>query len=112
MERCNDKKKHAERLSLASLLIGGCIIPVWFLLLWALSYTNIDMKLVFLVLPVVVTLIGMVLGVIGLLKSMHRESHTTKGIVLSSLGILLNVLVLCAAMLIWIVVDAVSQPLI
>ena len=112
MEVRFELQKSAERWSLASLLIGIGIIPVSFGLAWILSFTSFDSSLLFFIVMLAASLAGFVIGVIGLLKSMRKQSHTTKGIVLSSIGILLNVLILCGTLLIWMIADAVSQPLV
>ena len=112
MEVRFDLQKSAERWSLASLLIALGTIPFGIGLAWILSYANFNATLPFFLTLLIASLAGFVLGVIGLLKSMRKQSHTTKGIVLSSIGILLNVLVVCGTLLLWMVADAVSQPLI
>lgn len=100
MEIKIDQQKRAERMGLISLIIGICIIPVWLLAILISSYADgFSMLLVIAVMyaPVLVALAGLVLGVVGLAKSARTASRTKKGVVLSSIGVVLNLLALCAA---------------
>ena len=112
MEVKFELQRSAKRWSLASLLIALGTIPFGIGVAWILSYSSFDSSLFFFITMLAVSLAGFVIGVIGLLKSIRKQSHTTKGIVLSSIGILLNVLILCGTLLVSMIVDAVSQPLI
>ena len=88
------KQRRALGFSRASLMIGICIIPAWFLSL-AVAYwsegtgTDLLWGIFFVGMPLV-ALAGLILGVIGLIGSIRKESHSTKGIVLASIGIALT----------------------
>ena len=88
------RQKRALGFSRASLIIGICIIPAWFLSLAAAYWregtgANLLWGIFFFGMPLV-ALIGLVFGVIGLIGSIRKESHSTKGIVLASIGIALT----------------------
>ena len=88
------KQKRALGFSRASLIIGICIIPAWFLSLAAAYWsegtgTDLLWGIFFVGMPLV-ALAGLILGVIGLIGSIRKESHSTKGIVLASIGIVLT----------------------
>ena len=88
------KQQRALGFARASLIIGICIVPAWFLSL-AISYWGERMGadrlwgILFFGMPLA-ALTGLVLGVIGLIGSIRKESHSTKGIVFASIGIVLN----------------------
>lgn len=88
------KQRRALGFSLASLMIGICIIPTWFLSL-ATAYwregtgANLLWGIFFFGMPLI-ALTGLVLGVIGLIGSIRKESHSTKGIALATIGIVLT----------------------
>lgn len=88
------KQQRALGFARASLIIGICIVPAWFLSL-AISYWGERMGadllwgILFFGMPLA-ALTGLVLGVIGLIGSIRKESHSTKGIVFASIGIALT----------------------
>ena len=88
------KQKRALGFSRASLIIGICFIPAWFFSL-AIAYwservgAELLWGIFFFGMPLV-ALAGLVFGVIGLIGSIRKESHSTKGIVLASIGIVLT----------------------
>ena len=103
------KTKRAERISLASLLIGACTAPVWILLLLLNSKQEIPYILaIMLLLPLIASVAGIVLGIVGLVQSIRKPSRTKKGIVFSAIGIVLSSLTLCATAYFWLIVYAAS----
>ncbi|MBR4905866.1 MAG: hypothetical protein IKZ44_03350 [Clostridia bacterium] len=88
------KQRRALVFSLASFMIGICIIPAWFLSL-ATAYwregtgANLLWGIFFFGMPLI-ALTGLVFGVIGLIGSIRKESHSTKGIAFASIGIALT----------------------
>lgn len=104
------KTKRAERISLASLLIGVCIVPGWIMLVWFTNwFPNWDSLPVWMFAPLIASLAGLVLGVIGLIWSIRKQSRTVKGIVLSAIGVGLCLLSLCATALFWHLVFAMGE---
>ena len=88
------KQKRALGFSRASFLIGICIIPAWFLSLAAAYWgegtgTDLLWGIFFFGMPLV-AIAGLVFGVIGLIGSIRKASHSTKGIVFASIGIALG----------------------
>lgn len=105
----DDKTKRAERISLASLLIGVCTAPVWIALLCLNSVQEIPYILaIMMLLPLVASLAGIVLGIIGLVKSLRVQPHTRKRIIFSVIGMVLSALMLCATAYFWLIVWAAS----
>ena len=112
------RQKRALDFSRASLIIGICIIPAWFLSL-AVAYwsegtgTDLLWGIFFVGMPLV-ALTGLVFGVIGLIGSIRKESHSTKGIVLASTGIALTLLETAfTALILWYAITPhnAAQPL-
>ena len=96
------KKNRAERISRAAFWIGVCIVPGWILLVWFTNwFPNWDSLPVWMFAPLIASLAGLVLGVIGLVLSIRKQSRTVKGIVFSAIGVGLCMLSLCAAALFW-----------
>ena len=88
------KQQRALGFSRTSLIIGICIIPAWFLSLAAAYWgegtgTDLLWGIFFVGMPLA-ALTGLVFGVIGLIGSIRKESHSAKGIVLASIGIVLT----------------------
>ena len=105
----DDKTKRAERISLASMLIGVCTAPVWILLVVLNGVLEIPYILTILkLLPLAASLAGIVFGIVGLVQSIRKRSRSKKGIVFSVIGIILNLLTLCATVLFWLLISAVS----
>ena len=77
------KQRRALGFSVAAFIIGICFVPIW-LLLMSLS------EALWVYIPPIVALAGFVLGVIGLVMSIRRETRSVKGIVFASIGIVLN----------------------
>ncbi len=101
--------RRAECISLASLLIGVCTVPVWILLLLLNSAREIPHILpIMMILPLVASLAGIVLGIVGLVQSIRKPSRTKKGIVFSVIGTVLSILTLCATAYFWLIVYAAS----
>ncbi len=105
----DDKTKRAERISLASMLIGVCTAPAWILLVVLNGVLEIPYILTILkFLPLAASLAGIVFGIVGLVQSIRKRSRSKKGIVFSVIGIILNLLTLCATVLFWLLISAVS----
>jgi hypothetical protein len=105
----DDKIKRAERISLASMLIGVCTAPVWILLVVLNGVLEIPYILTIQkLLPLAASLAGIVLGIVGLIQSIRKRSRSKKGIVFSVIGIILNLLTLCATVLFRLLISAVS----
>ena len=102
--------KRTEGFSLASLLIGVCTAPVWWLLALFFAHTtaNTDPLPLMMLLPFVAALAGIVLGIIGLVKSLKETPRVRSGIVCSVIGIALSALTLIATMLFWLLIYAAS----
>lgn len=77
------KQQRALNVSLVSFFIGIFILPLW-------SYLLFISKTLLIYAPPIITLVGFVLGVIGLVMSIRWETRTVKGIVFASIGIVLN----------------------
>ena len=91
------KRKRAERFALLSFLIGIAAAAAWIPLLWLASDTaSAFVHAVFLIGMPILSLVGLVLGVIGLVKSVRAETRSTKGIVFALIGIVLNLIVTAA----------------
>ena len=78
-----DKQQRALGFAVASFIIGICTVPLWILLM-SLS------EALWVYIAPIVALAGLVLGVIGLVMSIRRETRSVKGIVFASIGIVLN----------------------
>jgi len=90
------KQQRALGFALASLIIGICFIPAWFFSLAAAYWsegagTDLLWGIFFVGMPLA-ALAGLVLGVIGLIGSIRKESRTPKAIVFASIGIALTIL--------------------
>ena len=106
----NVKKNRAERIARTAFWIGVCIVPGWILLVWFTNwFPNWDSLPVWMFAPLIASLAGLVLGVIGLIWSIRKQSRTVKGIVLSAIGVGLCLLSLCATALFWHLVFAMGE---
>jgi hypothetical protein len=102
-------RKRAEHISLEAMLIGVCTAPVWVALLCLNSVQEIPHILaIMMLLPLVASLAGIVLGIVGLVKSLRVQPHTRKGIIFSVIGMVLSLLTLCATAYFWLIVWAAS----
>ena len=105
------KKNRAERIARTAFWIGVCIVPGWILLVWFTNwFPNWDSLPVWMFAPLIASLAGLVLGVIGLVLSIRKQSRTRKGIVLSSIGIGFCQLSLCVAALLRIAIYGLGHP--
>ena len=82
------KQQRALGFSIASLIIGICFIPAWLLVLKLANDVGV-WYLLFFGIPLA-ALAGLILGVIGLIGSIRKETRSKKGMVLASIGIVLN----------------------
>ncbi|MBQ5991313.1 MAG: hypothetical protein IJL62_02060 [Clostridia bacterium] len=105
----DSKTKRAEHISLAAMLIGICTALVWIALLWLNSVQEIPYVLaIMMLLPLVASIAGIVLGIVGLVKSLRVRPRTGKGIAFAVIGIVLSLLTLCATAYFWLIVWAAS----
>ena len=84
------KQQRALGFARASLIIGICNLPtsLWF---YTRDIFNMDGKFEILFLGILLAaLAGLILGVIGLIGSIRKETRSKKGMVLASIGIVLN----------------------
>ena len=101
MENGSCKQKRAERPALVSMIIGIAMVPLWFLLLYlGAEIGHIFMTVLFLAVPLIAAAAGLVFGVIGLIRSLRSEPRSKKGVVTAIIGIVLNLAVTAAAVLI------------
>ena len=102
--------KRKEGFSLASLLIGACTAPVWWVLVLLFNHAipNAEPLPLLMIFPLIASLTGIVLGIIGLVKSLRETPRVKGGIVCSVIGIVLSVLTLIATALFWLLIYAVS----
>ena len=97
------KKNRAERIARTAFWIGVCVLPIWPLMFY-MEFIELSFAVT------VVSLVGLVLGVIGLVLSIRKQSRTRKGIVLSSIGIGFCQLSLCVAALLRIAIYGLGHP--
>ena len=101
MEIQSGQQKRAERFGLVSLIVGIAGVPLWFLLLYlGAEAGHILTTVLFLALPPVAAVTGLAFGVFGLIQSVRSVPRSRKGIALAVIGIVLNLAVLAAAVLI------------
>ena len=88
------QQQRALGFARASLIIGICIllsyVPAFYLFAWALAIQLHVLPWILLIGFPLAALAGLVLGVIGLIGSIRKASHSTKGIVFASIGIALG----------------------
>ena len=84
------KQQRTLGFSLASFIIGICFVPLWLLLM-------LLPEVFWVYVPPIVALAGFVLGVIGLVLSIRKETRSVKGIVFASIGIVLSILAAAAS---------------
>ena len=90
------QQKRAKRISLASLVIGLCIAPVWGLTAIVFDRHYVPYAgLISFAIPLFAAVTGTVLGVIGLIRSLGCAPRAKAGVVLGAIGTALNVLLLC-----------------
>ena len=79
------KQQRALNFAVISFFIGICAVPLWFLFI-LLAET------LWVYVPLIAALAGFVLGVIGLVLSIRKETRSVKGIAFASIGTVLNVI--------------------
>ena len=77
------KQQRALNFAVISFFIGICAVPLWFLFI-LLAET------LWVYVPLIAALAGFVLGVIGLVLSIRKETRSVNGIVFASIGMVLN----------------------
>ena len=84
------KQQRALGFARASLIIGICIIPAYLPVAFCGAMFQLyALRWVLYAFPIA-AITGLVLGVIGLTGSIRKESRSTKGIVLATIGIALT----------------------
>ncbi|MBQ6234852.1 MAG: hypothetical protein IJK54_02970 [Clostridia bacterium] len=95
----NDLKRiRAERISLISMIVGIAAALSWIPLLWFASDLASDfVQAIFVYGYPVLSIAGLTLGIIGLIKSARLNPRSTKGVVFAVIGIVLCLLALAAS---------------